>query len=73
MDEFKSKLENITDSYYGFVAGVLTYVKKSEKRLDIVNKFMEDNPYALSSDILSFISEQGDFYDDEVPSYAEVG
>ncbi len=64
MEEFRIKLNNVADSYYGFVVAVLTYVKNKESRLEVVERFMEDNPSALSSDILSFISAQEDFYED---------
>lgn len=72
METFTIKLNNVADSYYGFVVAVLTYVKNKESRLKIVEKFMNDNPAALSSDILEFISDQEDFYDDAAFAYADV-
>lgn len=72
MDAFKTKLINVADSYYGFVVAVLTYVKKKNSRLKAVEQFMIDNPSALTSDILSFISEQDDFYEDAAFAQAEV-
>ena len=56
MEEFAIKLNNVTDSYYGFIIAVLTYVKKKDSRLKAVDSFMNNNPSALSSDILEFIS-----------------
>ncbi|RHV70237.1 hypothetical protein DXB15_08020 [Roseburia sp. OM02-15] len=32
MDYFAIRLSNVTDSYYGFVVAVLTYVKKKQSR-----------------------------------------
>lgn len=64
MEEFTIMLNNIEDSYYGFVAAVLTYVKKKQTRFDKVRAFIEKHPEALSSDILAFISAQDDFYED---------
>lgn len=64
MEELTIKLNNIADSYYGFVVAVLTYVNNKKSRLEIVEKYMNDNPSALSSDILEFISNQDDFYED---------
>ena len=64
MKDLTIKLNNIKDSYYGFVAAVTTYVKNNPVRLRIVDEFIDNNPDASSSDILSFISEQPDFYDD---------
>ena len=64
MEEFTIRLNNIKDSYYGFVVAVLNYVKGNNSRYNIVSTFMDNNPEALSSDILEFISGQKDFYDD---------
>lgn len=57
MEDFAIKLNNVTDSYYGFVIAVLTYVNKKDSRLKAVDSFMNNNPSALSSDILEFISK----------------
>lgn len=64
MDAFVIRLNNVVDSYYGFVVAVLTYVKNKEARLEVVERFMDENPSALTSDILEFITEQPDFYED---------
>ena len=64
MEEFTIRLNNIKDSYYGFVVAVLNYVNGNNSRYEVVSTFMDDNPEALSSDILEFISGQKDFYDD---------
>lgn len=72
MDNFTVKLNNVADSYYGFVVAVLTYVNNKKSRLATVETFLEDNPSALSSDILEFISEQDDFYEDAARARADV-
>lgn len=64
MEEFAAKLINVADSYYGFVVAVLTYVKNNELRREVVENFMNNNPDALTSDILEFVSVQDDFYED---------
>lgn len=64
MENFTKKLNNVADSYYGFVVAVLTYVRNKESRLSVVEEFIDNNPSALSSDILEFISAQDDFYED---------
>lgn len=64
MEELTIMLNNVEDSYYDFIVAVLTYVKKKQKRFDKVKAFIEKNPTALSSDILAYISEQEDFYED---------
>ena len=72
MDKFTIRLNNVTDSYYGFVVAVLTYVKKKKSRLEAVENFMNDHPFAQSSEILEFISEQDDFYEDAAYENAEA-
>lgn len=66
MEEFTIMLNNIDGSYYGFVVAVLSYVKKKQSRFDTVKKFIEDNKNATTSDILLFISQQDDFFEDSV-------
>ncbi len=72
MEKFTIRLNNVKDTYYGFVVAVLTYVKKKSSRLNAVEKFMDENPNALTSDILSFISNQEDFHEDAAPERAEA-
>lgn len=71
METFTIRLNNVPDSYYGFVVAVLTYVKKKEGRLSAVMNFMDEKPNALSFDILNFISSQADFYEDAALSNLE--
>ncbi len=73
MEEFIAKLNKVEDSYYGFVAAVMTYVKKKPSRMDVVKEYLDHNPAALTSDILGFISEQKDFYEDAAYVHAETG
>ncbi len=72
MEDFKTTLENIEDSYYGFVAAVITYVQKKQSRFDAVSSFIINNPKALSSDILQFITNQPDFFEDAAKQYAPI-
>ena len=72
METFTIKLNNVADSYYGFIVAVLTYVKNKESRLEIVENYIDNNPSALSSDILEFISEQDDFYEDAAYAHADA-
>ena len=66
-------LNNVKGSYYDFVVAVLSYVKKKKSRFDIVEKYIRDNPKASTSDILSFISDQPDFYEDAACAKTNVG
>ncbi len=72
MEKFAIRLNNVKKSYYSFVVAVLTYVNNKPSRLPIVEKFMDEHPDASTSDILEFISEQPDFYEDAAYCQAEV-
>ena len=66
MEELMEKVRAISDTYDGFEAAVLTYCGKKAARREKVLKFINENPSALSSDILSFIVGQSDFREDSV-------
>lgn len=72
MEEFTIRLNNVEDSYYGFVVAVLAYVKKKASRLETVTEYMDNNPNSLTSDILGFISRQDDFYEDAAYAHTET-
>ena len=63
MVRLTERLKRVSDAYGDFVVGVLTYAKKKPDRLKLVNTFMDNNPMALSADIIAFISVQDDFYE----------
>lgn len=64
MDELKTLLDNIRDSYTDFVDAILHYAKKKPSRLEAVVSFLKNNPGADSSDVIQFVSEQPDFMED---------
>lgn len=66
MDELINRLNEVSDSYFGFVAGISTYAKKKPERMKNIMNYMNDNPQALSSDIIRFVSLQPDFHEDTV-------
>lgn len=66
IEEMTKRLISVSDSYNGFIVAVQNYVRRSETRYAVVQKYLEDHPEAVSSDILEFISNQEDFYDDVI-------
>ena len=64
IEKMEETLWKIKDSYVGFVKAVLNYVDKNYARYEKVTEFLMKHPEALSSEILEFISDQDDFYDD---------
>lgn len=66
MEELSVKLNNIGDSYFDFVRAVLGYVNHRKDRIMLINSFLEENPKALSSDVLDYIANQADFMCDSI-------
>ena len=73
MNELTKMLNNVSDSYYDFVIATLTYAKKKESRMRLLKEFILNNPGTTTSEILSFISEQPDFYEDNIDRKEKVG
>ena len=73
MNELTKMLNNVSDSYYDFVIAALTYAKKKESRMKLLKNFLSNNPDATTSEVLSFISEQKDFYEDNNDRKEKVG
>ena len=70
MEQLTELLNNIDDSYYDFTVTVLNYAKKKQSRLDVVTEYIKEHPKVSSSDVLSFIADQKDFYEDAVSTRA---
>ena len=64
MDELMLLLNNIDDAYFDFVSAIAHYAEKKPSRLKKVLAFLKSNPDAKSSDIIKFVSEQKDFFED---------
>ena len=64
MEELTRLLNSVEDSYYDFVAAMLKYASKKEERKNALLNFLKDNPSALSSDIIQFVSDRDDFFED---------
>ena len=71
MEELKELLTQIDDSYFDFISAVLHYAEKKESRLHKLISFLKENPEVKSSDVVRFVSDQPDFYEDV--SYVKAG
>ena len=72
MEKFTIRINNIKDAYYGFTVAVLTYVKNKPSRLEVIEKYLDEHPDTCASDVLMFISDQEDFYEDSAYAQAIV-
>ncbi len=72
MEELRDQLLNVSDSYFDFVIGVMEYAKKKESRLKNMLAYIGNHPNAVSSDIIRFMSDQPDFYEDVVTDEAPI-
>jgi len=71
MEELVCLLNRVDDSYFDFVSAMIHYAEKKPDRLRRVLDYIKNNPNDLSSDIIKFVSEQEDFYEDA--AYMNVG
>ena len=63
MDRLTELLNNISDTYYDFVVGVLNYTKRSSENLEDMTAFIENHPEADTSDILEYMINRDDYYE----------
>ena len=73
MDEFRDRLKCVDRSYEDFVHAVMSYVKipGNEYKRFLIEEYMDLNPEADSSDILTFMIDNTDFFSD-IPSDRNV-
>ena len=67
MEELRSLLINVSDSYYDFVVGLTSYAQKSEARCDQLTVFLKNHPKAQTSDIIEYALKEMDLANDHVP------
>ncbi|MBE5902455.1 MAG: hypothetical protein E7280_11230 [Lachnospiraceae bacterium] len=65
MEELLTRLNTVPNSYFGFVAGISNYAKQSPERLQTVLSFLRNHSNLSTSDIIEFVSQQPDFFEDE--------
>lgn len=63
MEELINKLNAIPNSYFGFVAGIVTYAKMKPERLKKVMDFIDSSNELTSSDVVKFVMSQSDFHE----------
>lgn len=69
MEELTALLNAIDDSYYDFVSAMINYAAKTNKTKLLVD-YIKNTPNLKSSDVVRFVSEQNDFFEDA--AYMEV-
>ena len=68
MDLLEKKLRNISDSYQGFVMGMITYAKEAPAKRTRLENFLDQNPQASASEIIEYVCSFPDFFDHTVVS-----
>ena len=63
MDRLKELLNGVNDTYYDFVVGVLNYAKRNKSSREAMTSYIENNPDALTADILEYMISRDDYYD----------
>lgn len=64
MEDLKTMLREIPDSYEDFVNGMMNYASYSEERRQRLLEFLKNNPGIDSSSVIGYVSDLPDFYDD---------
>ena len=66
MRELEHRLNNVKKSYFAFVHAIVKYANKKPERYNAVMDFLDEYPDAEPSDIIEFVSNQKDFFEDDV-------
>ena len=64
MGELAALLNQVEDSYFDFISAMLHYAQKTESRQTLLIDYLKNHPEAKSSDVIRFVSDQPDFYED---------
>ena len=64
MDELKKALESVQDKYSDFVNGISGLLSDDEEYQQKVTQFINDNPGAQTSDVLTFLRPYLDSLED---------
>ena len=64
MEELINKLNNVPNSYFGFVAGIVNYAKRKPEHLKKVMDYIDSSKDLTPSDIVKFVMLQPDFHED---------
>ncbi len=63
MEELVKKLELIPNSYFAFIAGIVSYAKKKPERMAAVMSFLDNSDNLTTSDVVEFVMMQPDFHE----------
>ena len=67
LNQLKTRLLHVEGAYHSFIVGIMVYAEKKQSRIDAIAHFLDENPGATTSDVVSFVSDQPDFYEDAAP------
>ena len=73
MEELIIRLNNIPNSYFGFVAGITAYAKKKPEHLEKIMQYIKTTENLTTSDVVRFVMLQPDFHEDGLGSKELVG
>ena len=70
MEELVNLLNKVEDAYFDFVIAMVKYAEKKQSRKEALVQYLKNHSDATSSDVIEFVSEQADFYEDA--AYSKV-
>jgi hypothetical protein len=70
MEELINRLNAIPNAYFEFIYSVVDYAESKTSHYTLIMDYLSASPSASISDVLKFISQQPDFFEDDVPDEA---
>ena len=72
MEELKGLLKDVPDAYSDFIVAMTEYAAYSAERQERLHAFLIGHPGARTADIIGYVSDQPDFYDDAAEDDVEM-
>lgn len=73
MEELINVLNAVPNSYFAFVAGIVTYANNSPDSIQKILDFIKNSNNPTTSDIVKFVMMQPDFHDCGISLQEKVG
>ena len=67
LEALRTRLLHMEGVYHSFIVGIMVYAEKKQSRIDAIARFLDENSDATTSDVVGFVSDQPDFYEDAAP------
>ena len=73
MEELVNRLTAIHNSYFGFVAEIVAYTKRSPRQMNKVLEYLDSSNNLTTSKVVRFVMSQPDFHEHGLGSKEKIG